>query len=258
MRDAMKDLIKSIGPGSAAPARLDVTQSLSGLALALFMWVHLFLVSSILLGKDAMFYVTGFFELSFLHGWRHGYPFLVSVIGVAIFLIFILHAGIALRKFPVSWRQHRTFRHQMAMMKHSDTNLWYWQAVTGFIMFFLGSVHVYVMISHPDEIGPYASSDRFVTENFWPLYAILLVAVELHATIGMYRLAVKWLSFTGKSTRKRLKVLKNALTVFFLTVGAVTFATYVTIGLEHRDYAGERYLPASLQPADVAERGEQP
>ena len=44
------------------PARLDWVQSASGLLLALFMWGHMFFVSSILLGKDAMWSVTRFFE----------------------------------------------------------------------------------------------------------------------------------------------------------------------------------------------------
>ncbi len=260
----MKNLIDDTVTASPVPARLDVAQSITGLILALFMWVHLFLVSSILLGKKAMFYVSGFFELKFLTGWTHGYPVLVSIIGIIIFTIFIIHAGIAVRKFPISWNQHRIIRHQMGMMKHSDTNLWYWQVVTGFIMFFLGSVHLYVMISHPDKIGPYASSDRFVSEYFWPLYLVLLIAVELHATIGMYRLAVKWVSLKGsnpRATRKRLKGLKNALTIFFLTVGALTFATYVKIGLEHRNNVGERYDPvqhssAPSENTDVSQGGE--
>jgi len=43
---------------SRLPAWLDLAQSLSGLLLALFMWGHMFFVSSILLGKDAMYIVT--------------------------------------------------------------------------------------------------------------------------------------------------------------------------------------------------------
>jgi fumarate reductase subunit C len=252
----MKDLMQRTWAASPTPARLDLAQSVSGLLLGVFMWVHLFLVSSILLGKDAMWYVTGFFELRFLHDWQHGYSSIVSVIAVLVFLIFILHAGIAVRKFPISWRQYRTFRHQMGMMKHSDTNLWFYQALTGFLMFFLGSVHIYVMATHPDKIGPYASSDRFVSEYFWPLYAILLVCVELHATIGMYRLAVKWISFRGTHTRHRLKVLKNVLTAFFLTVGVLTFFTYTKIGIDHRGNVGERYAPAATEQADISEGGE--
>lgn len=252
----MKDLMQHTWAASPTPARLDLAQSVSGLLLGVFMWVHLFLVSSILLGKDAMWYVTGFFELRFLNDWQHGYPAIVSIIAVLVFLLFILHAAIAVRKFPISWRQFRTFRHQMGMMKHSDTNLWFWQALTGFIMFFAGSVHIYVMATRPDTIGPYGSSDRFISDWFWPLYGILLVSVELHATIGMYRLAVKWLSFKGKHTRHRMKMLKNALTVFFLTVGAITFFTYTKIGLDHRTNAGERYVPESRQQVGLSEGGE--
>ena len=243
----MKSPFNFLETGSTMPAKLDLAQSLTGLLLALFMWVHLILVSSILLGKDAMYYLTGFFELKFLTGWEHGYPIVVSIIGIVVFALFIIHAGVALRKFPISWEEHKILCHQMGMMKHGDTNLWYIQALTGFVMFFLGSVHIYIMISHPDKIGPYASSDRFVSEYMWPLYFVLLFCVELHATIGMYRLAVKWGTFDGKDpkkNRKRLKTLKNALTVFFLTIGLITFAVYMKIGLDHRDDAGERYEPS--------------
>ena len=258
----MKTLEKTT-TASPVPARLDLIQSVSGLLLAIFMWTHLILVSSILLGKDAMWYLTAAMELKFLHDWEHGYPILISLIGIAVFALFIIHAGVAVRKFPASWQQHRIFRHQMKMMKHADTNLWYTQVVTGFVMFFLGSVHVYVMITHPTQIGPYASSDRFVSEYFWPLYLGLLIAVELHAAIGMYRLAVKWGIPGGKdprATRKRLKLAKNLITAAFLTIGLLSFAAYMKIGIEHRDREGERYTPASLSTTTPAtpERGANP
>jgi len=235
-----------------APARLDLAQSLSGLALALFMWTHLVLVSSILLGKDAMYRVTAFMEARFLSGGVHGYPILVALVGVVIFALFILHAGIAMRKFPASWKQHRILRDQMRTMKHKDTNLWYTQALTGFVMFFLGSVHLYVITTHPAQIGPSASSDRFVTDVMWPLYLALLFAVEVHAAVGMYRLAVKWGVFDGKDPRKsraRMKRIKNLVTVFFLAIGLMTFAAYVKIGIEHRARAGERYTPTPTSSA---------
>ena len=242
----MRSPLEAPGAPSRMPARLDVAQGLTGFVLAIFMWTHLILVSSILLGKDAMYYVTGLMEAKFLTDWQHGYPVLVSLVGVGVFALFIIHAGIAVRKFPNSWKQHQILREQMGMMKHADTILWYWQVVTGFVMFFLGSVHIYVMITHPEKIGPYASSDRFVSEYMWPLYLLLLFAVELHAAIGVYRLAVKWGILDGvnpRAMRNRLKTLKNALTVFFLVVGLLTFAAYVRIGIEHRDRAGERYTP---------------
>jgi fumarate reductase subunit C len=243
---------------SKVPAGLDLTQSITGLILAIFMWIHLLLVSSILLGKDAMFYVSGFFELKFLTGWTHGYPVIVAVIAAGIFSLFIIHAGVALRKFPISWKQHRVFRHQMGMMKHADTNLWYWQSVTGFVMFFLGSVHLYIMLSRPDQIGPHLSADRYVSQSLWPLYLVLLFAVETHAAIGLYRLAVKWGPFDGKDprkNRKRLKLVKNIITTAFLLIGVTTFAVYMKIGLENKDKPLQRYTPAGLTTA-TQDRGE--
>ena len=88
------------------------------------------------------------------------------------------------------------------------------------------------------------------------LYLVLLVAVELHATIGMYRLAIKWLTFKGTATRKRLKRVKNTLTAMFLIIGFITFATYMKIGWEHRDRAGERYVPTAGPASAQHEGGE--
>ena len=50
------------------PARLDLMQSASGLFLGLFMWGHMVLVASILLGKDAMYTITRFFEGYYFFG----------------------------------------------------------------------------------------------------------------------------------------------------------------------------------------------
>ena len=230
------------------PARLDVAQSASGLVLALFMWGHMFFVSSILLGKDAMWTVTRFFEGYFFFG--RSYPVLVSLVVAAVFALFVVHALLALRKFPSSYRQARDFRSHVNEMHHSDTNLWWWQAVTGFAMFFLASAHLVTMLSRPDRIGPFESADRIWSDHFWPLYLVLLFAVELHGGIGLYRLAVKWGWFAGSdagATRARLKTFKWALTAFFLVLGLATLAAYIKIGVDHAPQAGERYTPAWVQ-----------
>ena len=227
------------------PARLDLAQSLSGLVLGLFMWVHLLLVASILLGKDAMWRVTMLLEGDFLTpNEPGGFPVLVSLAVAGVGALFVLHAALAIRKFPSSWKQYVTFRSHVKMMKHRDTTLWWTQVVTAFIMFFLGSVHLWAMFTNSDNIGPYASADRFWTAGMWPLYLVLLFAVELHGAVGLYRLAVKWGVFDGKNpraTRRRLSMLKTALTVFFLALGIATWAAYLKIGVEHADQAGQRY-----------------
>ncbi len=184
-------------PGQRMPARLDLLQSLSGLALGLFMWTHLVLVSSILISKDAMLFVAQMMEGSFLSADGHGYPAIVSSFAVAVLLLFMLHGLLAMRKFPANWRQYQTLRQHIGRMHHADTTQWFWQAATGFVLFFLGSAHIVIIAMDADKIGPYLSADRFVTEGLWPMYLILLFCAELHGAIGMYRLALKWGVFDG-------------------------------------------------------------
>jgi fumarate reductase subunit C len=226
------------------PARLDLAQSTTGLALGLFMWVHMLFVSSILISEDAMWTVTKFFEGYFFFG--VAYPGIVSAVVAVVFLLFIAHAGLALRKFPANYAQYRTFRIHMGEMRHEDTTLWFWQVVTGFAMFFLASVHLYQMMMHPADIGPYASADRVWSLRWWPLYLVLLFAVEIHGGIGLYRLAVKWGWFGGKdanATRRNLKRLKWGLTVFFLVLGLATLAAYMRLGAAREGRVGEPYVP---------------
>jgi fumarate reductase subunit C len=238
-------IVESRRKKSRIPARLDLAQSASGLLLGLFMWAHMLLVGSILLGKDAFNFVAKTMELAFLSDTSHGYPIVVFLAVSAVFTLFIVHALLGIRKFPISWKQHRILRDQIKMTDHADTRLWYIQALTGFIMFFAGSVHLYIMLTNPGGIDPYLSADRVVSGNMWPLYLVLLICVELHGTIGLYRLCMKWGWFTGKDARKsrqKLKKIKNRLTVFFLALGILALLVFIVIGIRHRDRAGERYV----------------
>ena len=232
------------------PARLDLLQSASGLLLVLFMWGHMFFVSSILISRDAMWTVTKFFEGYFLLG--RSFPGIVSAVVGCVIALFVAHAFLAMRKFPINYRQFGTYRGHMQVMKHEDTTLWFWQAFTGFAMFFLASPHLYLMLTRPDRIGPFESADRVWRDHLWPLYLLLLLAVELHGGIGLYRLMVKW-GWLGSgdpnAMRRRLKTIKWSITVFFLALGVATLAAYIKIGIEHRDHYGERYVPAWVQPA---------
>ena len=237
------------------PARMDLTQSLSGLALGLFMWGHMFFVSSILLGYDAMWIITKAFEGYFFFG--RSYPWLVSIVVGTIAALLVLHAFLAMRKFPATWAQYHAFGEQRRMLRHGDTTLWWVQVLTGFALFFLAFPHLYQMFMHPGAIGPYESGARFFDGRWWPLYLVLLFAVELHGGIGLYRLAVKWGWFVGddpNAGRARLKRLKWVLTIFFLALGLATFAAYMKIGRELQGQPGKVYTPAWVQPAAGATR----
>jgi len=234
------------GKKSRMPAKLDYIQSATGLFLGLFMWGHMFFVSSILISKDFMYTITKMFEGSMF--FAEPKPILVSVVVLIVFVIFISHALLGMRKLPMSFRQLQAYKTHVDMMKHDDTSMWFIQAITGFAMFFLGSAHLFMMMTKAHEIGPYGSADRMYSDFMWPFYLILLFAVEFHGSIGLYRLCVKWGWFEGvdaKATRKKLKQVKWAVTVFFMALGLLTLAAYVKIGYEHRNNAGEAYKPTA-------------
>lgn len=241
---------------SKLPAKLDFYQSATGLFLGLFMWGHMLFVSTILISKDFMYSVTKFFEGSFI--FEEGKPIIVSVTVFIIFIIFIVHALLALRKFPSTYKQYKILKTHTVAMKHEDTKLWFIQAYTGFAMFFLGSVHLYVIMTNADKIGPYASADRVFSDWMWPLYILLLLAVEFHGTIGLYRLSIKWGWFDGadpRAARKKLKRWKWIITTIFLVLGFTTLAAYIKIGMEHKDHYGERYkVSQNIQTLQMYDR----
>ena len=229
------------------PARLDFTQSLTGFILAIFIMGHILFEASILISNEMMYKVTIMFEGYYFFG--ETYPGIVSFLAGFIFIIFIIHAAIALRKFPDNYRQHKVMKEHVIRMKHEDTSLWIIQLTTGFIMFFIGSVHLYMMMAEPSDIGPYASSYRVVSEHMWPLYLLLLISVVTHAFIGLYRLAVKWGFMEGKSSklsRKRFKFLMRSLIVVYILIGSLSLAKYIYIGNTHDFSDGVKYKSKTI------------
>lgn len=91
------------------------------------------------------------------------------------------------------------------------------------------------------------------TGGFWPLYLALLFAVEVHGSVGLYRLAVKWGWFEGRDvrvSRRRLKIAMWALIAFLLTLGLTTLMAEIRLGIEHAPRAGERYVPSWQRGVD--------
>jgi fumarate reductase subunit C len=94
--------IESIKKKSRLPARLDFLQSGTGLVLGLFVWVHIVLDASIILGPRAFNWVSKNMELAFLSDTGHGYPIAVFFAVFIVFFLFIVHAliGRAHSHFP--------------------------------------------------------------------------------------------------------------------------------------------------------------
>jgi fumarate reductase subunit C len=239
------------------PAVMDLAQSLSGLLLVLFIWFHMLNDGSILISKDAMYFVSRFMEGRYIFG--ADYPILVSLAAGGILALIVLHAWLAMRKFPERYAQYHAFRRHMGSIRHEDTTLWWVQIWTGFALFFLASAHLVFVITRSGDIGPYESADRVISGWMWPVYVLLLITVHLHAGIGVYRLAVKWglqLGHDAQASRRRLKFVRSAIIVFFLVLGSASLAAFMQIGIAHRDRAGERYVPTWDQSAAQTDKQE--
>ena len=138
----------------------------------------------------------------------------------------------------------------MVSMQHEDTSLWMIQVITGFVMFFIGSVHLYIMMTQPADIGPYASSSRVVNEYMGPLYFLLLISVISHAFIGLYRLALKWGFMEGKNTkvsRKIFKLMMKGMILSYILVGLFSLGKYTYIGYHHDFSDGVKYSSKNIK-----------
>ena len=139
-----------------------------------------------------------------------------------------------MRKLPHDYQQLAIFRRHNSAMRHTDTRLWWVQALTGFALFFLVAVHLFMPITVPEDIGGLESARRVVQDNAWALYIVLLPVVVAHAALGLYRLALKWgwPSFTiGAQGRRRLLLATVGVAAFYLLIDLAALVAYLRIGL---------------------------
>lgn len=218
---------------SPGPARLDALESGTGLVLAVFMLIHTLFASTILLGTDAMAALARGLEGYYVFGRR--IPLLVGFVASVILAAFVVHAVLAMRRAPASWEQLVRFRRTLGAHGHGDTRLWWWQVVTGFTILFLATIHLYSVLANPAELGPFASAVQVWSGRMWPLYLLLLPAVELHVGIGLYRIAMKWGWFEADRSavvRRRLKAAMWGVIVVYVGLGLASLATYAHLGIE--------------------------
>ncbi len=215
--------------------RYELVSGLSGVALALFMWGHMVLVGSILTGARGFDWIAKTLEDYFI----------AQPTVVVIFVLFLIHAAMASRKIPAQLRERRRMlalarelrhpnlvelpgaAHDSRLEPHLESLLWIWQVRTGMVILVLGSFHVLLLaldVMTPmfgARVGIEAvSTFARVQGGLWPLYAVLLLCVEFHASVGLYRFTVKW-GVGRRLSRQVLHRVEQVLLVFFLGVGAL-------------------------------------
>lgn len=208
----------------------------SGLFLAIFMWGHVILVGSILTGERGFDWMATMLERYYI-----AQPTVIFV-----FVIFLAHAVFAARKIPSQLRERRKFlqlskalrasgretvkgrRPDSPFVPHLESMLWIWQVRTGMVVLVLGSFHLALLgldVFSPlfgDHVGIEAQTSLArVRAGLWLPYAILLLGVEFHASVGLYRLAIKW--GAGKlASRATLHLLERVIFWLVLGIGFVT------------------------------------
>ena len=203
----MKTVICSAKAAGRRQLIYELISGCTGLVLALFMWGHVILVGSILTGERGFDWMATMLEDYYI----------AQPTVAAIFAMFIVHAIFASRKIPAQLEERRRMidlakglkqsgrervpsrRDNSPFVPHLESMLWIWQVRTGMIILVLGSFHLILIgvdIFTP-LFGEYAGIESAtslsrVAAGLWLPYAILLLCVEFHASIGLYRLVVKW------------------------------------------------------------------
>ena len=214
----------------------------TGLVLALFMWGHVILVGSILTGERGFDWMATMLEDYYI----------AQPTVAAIFALFLIHAVLASRKIPAQLVERRQMidlakglsqagrervpsrRDNSPFVPHLESMLWIWQVRTGMIILVLGSFHLILIgvdIFTPlfGEIAGIESATSLsrVAAGLWLPYAILLLCVEFHASVGLYRLAVKW---GGDFLPHRRYLHRIEQIIFWLVLGLGSLTLLVLAG----------------------------
>lgn len=216
----------------------ELVSGASGLALAVFMWGHMFFVGSILLGTRGFDWIATAMEEYWI-----AQPTVVIVL-----VLLVVHAVLAGRKVPAQLRERRRFFALAKELKasgktwtggegaerpHVESWLWIWQVRTAVVILVLGSFHVLLMALNiftgvlDGEAGiPGIQADISIARTeaglVW-MYLVLLICVEFHAGAGLYRLAVKW-GALSRLPRAALVRIEQVIFWTFIGLGLVILA----------------------------------
>lgn len=198
-----------------AAAVLDLLEAFSGMALALFLWAHMLFVATVLLGAPAFDGIARLLDETAL-----------SYAGIPpVIALFLLHFLLAARKIPFTWREQRVAWAHAGRLRHKDTWTWIAQAATGMAILLLASIHFWVVLSSwPIESA--LSGYRVSQGTYLTFYLVLLILGELHAGLGLYRLAVKW----GWPPRRKAERAVEIVSAVMLLLGLAALVAFRRLG----------------------------
>jgi fumarate reductase subunit C len=198
-------------------AILDWLQMLSGVALIIFVFMHMSLVSSVIFSPDIMDTIAHKYEENYM----------AQIGGPILFLLFLFHFYLAARKIPFRLDGQKTIWKHAKMLKHRDTWLWVVQVVSAMLILVMGSIHMWAVLSDL-PITAARSAERIQSGPWIFFYLVLAPLVIMHVVAGLYRIAVKW-GFIKDYQRGRLNKFATGLAILFLCIGLATLARFMTL-----------------------------
>ncbi len=207
------ELQKALARSPRADLISEEIQMVSGVLLVAFLWTHMLFVAAIWLGNNAFNGLAHFMD---------EYRLLPATV-VFLILVFGLHVGSVIRRVPRQWEEQKIIWRHAKLIHHGDTWSWVFQVITGIAILALAIVHIAVVTY--GGINVKFSSLR-VHDGFLLFYAFLLLLSEYHASVGLYRIFVKW----GWIRRHSLKRVLGVLSLLTIAIGGVTLGIFYTLG----------------------------
>jgi len=217
VRGRRPDVAQAASPligASRLAGTLELATSVSGLALAAFMLMHMSLLSTVLIGAQTMDDLASFLERYYL----------VQIGAGPLILLGIAHVFLAARKVPTTFQQQWVLVRQMRRLNHLDTWTWAFQVLSGAALLAFVSIHLWVMLTGlPIEAAK--SGDHVSGVYLWFDIPFVLL-VQGHIFVGLYRIAVKW----GLLARRWAYGALAAYTLAALALEFTIMATFFGLG----------------------------
>lgn len=209
---------------------VDLAQSISGVILIGFLWMHMLFVSTVIVSPHLFDTLSEGLDKYYLA--QLGIP--------ATILIIIIHIFLAGRRAPLRLRDLRITYRLAKLMGHFDTWVWVGQVVTALIVGIMASIHLWVILgawplTAATSAARVASSGPaditwggFHFPFYILFYVVFLIAGEYHGGFGLYRILVKW----GWWERHTMGYVLKGITVIIVTLGFVALYTFTKIAAD--------------------------
>lgn len=206
---------------------VDLAQSISGVILIGFLWMHMLFVATIVVSPELFDALSEGLDKYYL-----------AQVGIPItILIIVAHIFLALRRAPVRLRDMRITYRLAKMMGHFDTWVWVGQVVSALFVGIMASIHLWTILgawplraaSSAARVASSGPADitwgGFHFPFYIVFYVVFLIAGEYHGGFGLYRILVKW----GWWERHTMGYILKGITVIIVVLGFLALYTFTQI-----------------------------